>query len=85
MSALVDVGLGLIELGADIRDGRITDALAVVKRLSNIIVDKLIPVTKLAPYLTDRDRVFADLAVDIAESAKLDAVANEAEREKLGQ
>lgn len=85
MSAIVDVGLALVELGADIRDGRITDALAVARRLEGLIVDKLIPVTTLAPYLTERDRVWADLSVDIAEAAKLDAAADAAEAEKLGR
>lgn len=83
MSALVDVGLALVELGADITAGRITDALAVARRLEGIIVDQLIPVTTLRPYLTERDRVWADLAVDIAETAKVDLAADEAEKAKL--
>jgi hypothetical protein len=85
MSPLVDVGLALVELGSDIAAGRLTDALAVVRRLEALIVDKLIPVTTLKPYLTERDRIWADLAVDIAETAKVDAAADEAEREKLGR
>lgn len=83
MSPLVEVGFALVELGSDIAAGRLTDALAVVRRLEALIVDKLIPVTTLKPYLTERDRIWADLAVDIAETAKVDAAADAAEKAKL--
>lgn len=72
----------LIELAADISEGRVTDAFTVSKRLAGMAVD-LIPAATLKPYLTERDRVWADLTVDIAEAIKVDAAADLAELTKV--
>lgn len=82
VAELVEVGELLLELGADLRDGRITDAEAAGRKLLGIVVDKLIPVSTLKPFLSDTDRTVADLAVDVAEAIKVNAAADEAERKK---
>ncbi len=41
------------------------------KRLLGLAVD-LIPVEDLKEFLTEHDRIFADLSVDVAEQIKLD-------------
>jgi hypothetical protein len=74
----------LVELVADIESGRVTDAFAVSRKLAALAVD-LLPVDTLKPYLTERDRNWADAAVDIAEALKVNAAADAAELEKLGE
>lgn len=78
----VEGGLLLIQMGTELVAGRPVDALATAKKLMGIAID-LIPAAELAPFLTERDRVWADLAVDIAEAIKVDAAADEAEKDKL--
>lgn len=78
---LLEVASLLLELGADIRDGKVTDAIAVSKKLAGIAVDA-IPVDMLKDSLSERDRVWADLSVDIAEAIKLDKVTDDAEKAK---
>ncbi len=77
----VEAGLLLIQLGTELATGKVTDALATAKKIMAIAID-LLPVEDLKPYLTDRDRVWADLAVDIAEAIKVDAAADAAEAAK---
>jgi hypothetical protein len=67
--SLLEVGVELAQLGADIAEGRITDAVTVAKRLLGLATD-VIPVDALKDFLTDRDRRFADLAADVAEDIK---------------
>lgn len=67
----------LLELAADIDAGRISEAIAVSKKLAGFAVD-LIPVDALKDSLTDRDRRWIDLSVDIAEEIKLAAIEDEA-------
>jgi hypothetical protein len=63
----------LVRLIADILAGNRNDALSVAKELMNEAV-AMIPVEDLKGALTDRDRIFADLAADIAEQLKLEAL-----------
>ena len=79
----VHAGLLLIQLGTELATGKVTDALATAKKIMTIAID-LIPVEELRPHLTDRDRAWVDLSVDIAEAIKVDAAADAAEREKVG-
>jgi hypothetical protein len=60
----------LVRLVADIIAGDRTDALAVARELMNLAVDS-IPVEDLKGELLDRDRIWAELAADIAESIKV--------------
>ena len=71
VNRLLDVAAKLTELALDITSGRITDALTVARRLFALSTDA-IPVEDLKDYLTDRDRMFADLAADVAESIKVE-------------
>jgi len=43
------------------------------KQLLGLAID-MIPVDQLKEFLTERDRVFADLTVDVAEQMKLEGV-----------
>lgn len=79
--SIIEVGELLLELGADIRDGRLRDAVIVSRKLMNLAIDA-IPVDELKGSLTERDRKWADLAVDIAESIKVNAMADQAETAK---
>ncbi len=79
----VESGLLLIQLGMELATGRVADALGTAKKIMAIAID-LIPAEDLRPFLTDRDRKWADLAVDIAEAIKVDAEADAAEAEKTG-
>lgn len=79
---LLELGELLVELGADIRDGKIRDAVIVSRKLMNLAIDA-IPVDALKDSLTPRDRAFVDLAVDIAESIKVNAMADQAETAKV--
>lgn len=76
-----EVGALLVELGTDIAEGRVTDALETSKKLIDMGVDML-PVDDLKGSLSDQDRRWVDLAVDIAETRKLDAAADAAEKAK---
>ncbi len=64
------VALDAASVGIAVATGAITP-LEGAKQLARLSVD-LIPVGYLREYLTDRDRVWADLAADIAEEIKLD-------------
>ncbi len=65
------VAVKLAEAAVDVRDGRIADALTKLVECERLLVGEL-PVDALKDYLTDRDRRFADLAVDVAEAIKVD-------------
>lgn len=78
----VEAGLLLVQIGAELASGKPHDALATAKKLMGLAVD-MIPASELAPFLSDRDRVWVDLSVDIAEAIKVDAAADAAEAEKL--
>lgn len=59
------------ELGIAISEGRVADALKAARALVDDLV-MLIPPDMLKEDLTDADRRFADLTVDVAEAIKLD-------------
>lgn len=61
----------LAEAGVDVQDGRFKDALDKVGQLERLLVGSL-PIEDIKDYLTDRDRRFIDLAVDVAEANKVD-------------
>lgn len=61
----------LTEAAIDVQEGRFKDALAKLGQVEQLLVGSL-PVDDLKDYLTDRDRRFADLAVDVAEAVKVD-------------
>ena len=63
--------LKLAEAAFDVRNGRISDALTKLSEVERSLVGEL-PVDALKDYLTDRDRRFADMAVDVAEAIKVD-------------
>lgn len=68
---LFAAGAKLTELGIDIIEGRITDAVSAGHQLTAILLT-MIPVDQLKAFLTPEDKVFADLSVDIAEQIKLE-------------
>lgn len=72
----------LKEVVTDIEAGNITDAIEAAGRIFGLITDH-IPVAMLKASLTERDRTFVDLRVDVAESTKVEAEADLAEVEKL--
>jgi hypothetical protein len=63
----------LLRLGVDVALGDRQDAAAVARELLALAVD-LVPVDELKEFLTDRDRVFADLETDVAEEIKLSGI-----------
>lgn len=71
LEALEATALKLAEVAADIKEARFADALTKLSEIERLLVGEL-PVDGLKDYLTDRDRRFADLAVDIAETIKVD-------------
>lgn len=68
-------GLLLVRLGADIVAGDRKDAIATARQLMALAVE-MVPVDELKEFLTDRDRIFAELATDVAEQIKLDGSAD---------
>ena len=73
----------LLELVADIEQGRVVGMLAISTRIAGLAVD-LFPVDALKDSLLPRDRKWADLAADIAEAGKINLEADEAEAAKVG-
>ena len=63
--------LRIARLALDIATGDRQDAVNVVRELMILAAD-MIPVDELKEFLTDRDRIFADLSADVAEQIKLD-------------
>jgi hypothetical protein len=62
----------IARLALDLALGDRSDAIAACKEIFFLLTD-LIPVDQLREFLTDRDRTFTDLEVDIEESMKLEA------------
>jgi len=60
----------LVRLVADVLAGDKKDALAVAKELAMLAIE-MVPVDELKAFLSDRDRIFADLSADLTEEAKL--------------
>lgn len=67
----VAAGLKLVELGTDLSEGRIADAVKAGNDLMDILV-MMIPPEDLKQFLTDYDRKIADLTADVYEDIKLD-------------
>jgi len=63
--------LRIARLALDIATGDRQDAVNVVRELMILAAD-MIPVDELKEFLTDRDRIFADLSADVVEQIKLD-------------
>lgn len=68
---LVEIGAELAQMGLDIAEGRLTDARAVARRLLLLAIGAA-PVDALKDSLTNFDRQFIDLSVDVAEQIKVD-------------
>ena len=70
MSDAIEAGLTAIQVGVAISEGRFADALRLTRELADDLV-LLVPVDQLKGDLTPTDRVFGDLAADVAEQIKL--------------
>lgn len=79
---LAEAGSLLLELGADLYGGRVTDAVVAARRLAGILV-AMVPPDQLKAFLRPEDRVMADLVADVAEAVKLDALPDSLEEDKL--
>lgn len=66
-----ETGILLIRLGADIVAGDVKDGIETARKLMGVAVD-MIPVDELKEFLSNQDRIFADLSVDVAEQIKLE-------------
>ncbi len=65
-----DVGLRAAFVALGVATGA-TSPVDGAKQLLGLAVD-MVPVDQLKQFLTDRDRVWADLAADVAEEIRLD-------------
>ncbi len=65
------IGLKVSRIGIDLATGDRKDAGVAAKELLGMAVD-MIPVDEMKDFLTERDRIFADLATDVAEQIKLE-------------
>ncbi len=70
MSDAKDVGLKAAFVALGVATGA-TSPVDGAKELLGLAVD-MVPVDQLKAFLTERDRVWADLAADVAEEVKLD-------------
>ena len=64
------VGARIARLGLALALGDRSDAVEAARELTGLAID-MIPVNELKPFLTERDRIWADLAADVAEEIKL--------------
>lgn len=69
-----EVGAELVQLGTDIAKGDVVDTVAVAKRLFSLATSIISP-EDLKSFLSEQDRTFVDLSVDVAEQVKLDGSA----------
>jgi hypothetical protein len=65
------IGITVARIGFDLATGNRSDASAAAKELMGMAVD-LVPVEDLKDFLTEHDRVFADLTADVLEQIKLE-------------
>ena len=70
MSTPQEVGIKAALVALGVASGT-TSPVDGAKRLLGLAVD-MIPVDELKAFLLERDRIFADLAADVAEEIKLD-------------